>query len=157
MHEGVEGRFPYLNNEWINFTFSLPDEFKRRDGQSKFIWHKLSEKYFPQNYFIGQKKGFGVPNDFLMKSKKINQLFSKAILDLKNRDIIRTDIDSILEKINLQESFALKMYLLSLNLWNSPDKQYLVAVFSKVKYLLLLLMLIFFLLCIGTSRICITK
>ena len=117
MHEGVEGRFPYLDNEWLNFTFSLPDNYKRRDGQSKFIWHKLSEKFFPKNYFLGQKKGFGVPNDFLMKSKKINLLFSSAIMQLKNKGIIRSDIDFILEKINPQEVFSLKMYFLSLNMW----------------------------------------
>jgi hypothetical protein len=117
MHQGVEGRFPFLNDNWINFTFWLPDEFKRKDGTSKLIWHELSKKYFPPNYFQGPKKGFGLPNDLLEKSSKLQYLFDVSINNLIMRGVVVPDIGQILKKINSSEVLSLKLYLLSLSMW----------------------------------------
>jgi len=117
MHQGVEGRFPFLNSDWVNFTFWLPDEYKRKNGFSKKIWHDLSNKYFPKNYFRGQKKGFGLPNDLLSKSIKLKNLFEISINQLIAKDIIKSDVRQIFKNINPNEAMSLKLYLLSLHMW----------------------------------------
>ncbi len=117
MHQGIEGRFPYLSREWIEFTYSLPDYLKVNKGQNKWILHKLSEKFFPKDYFRVVKKGFGVPNDFLSKSKKFAKLSEVSTLNLVKKNIIRKDIGQILDKISDDESFTLRAYLVSLDLW----------------------------------------
>lgn len=117
MHEGIEGRFPYLNSEWIKFTYFLPDHLKVHKEQNKWILHKLSEKFFPKDYFRVVKKGFGLPNDFLSKSKKFSNLSEVSLQNLIEKNIIREDIGQILDKISCDESFALRAYLVSLDLW----------------------------------------
>jgi asparagine synthase (glutamine-hydrolysing) len=119
MHQGVEGRFPFLNSDWINFTFWLPDEYKRKNGLSKCIWHELSKKYFPPNYFRGQKKGFGVPNDLIANSSKLKNLFQISINQLIAQDVIKHDVNQILKKMYPNEALSLRLYLLSLSMWLS--------------------------------------
>ncbi len=76
MVEGIEARVPFLDIDLVNFSKQIPDHYKVRNGQTKYILKKVSEKYLPINLIYRSKTGFGAPV----------------------RDIIKNDLDRIKKK-----------------------------------------------------------
>lgn len=73
-----EVRVPFLSHELVNFVFSLPDNFKLKDGWTKFILRKSMEKTLPSEitwrrekigYEPPQKKWLATP---LLREKVVN-------------------------------------------------------------------------------------
>jgi asparagine synthase (glutamine-hydrolysing) len=69
MHSSIELRSPFLSHELIEFVFKLPNEFKLRDGFTKYILRKVAaESPFSKAQNIiwsTEKKGFVTPfSDF---------------------------------------------------------------------------------------------
>jgi asparagine synthase (glutamine-hydrolysing) len=61
MANGIEGRVPFLDAEVASFAFSLPDRFKVRDGQGKWLLRRWLEQTLPAAQPFAPKKGFTVP------------------------------------------------------------------------------------------------
>src|SRR6218665_247816 len=61
MAHSLEGRSPLLSKELLEYTPSLPDAFKVRGGQTKFLLRKLAEKYLPSELIHLPKRGFEIP------------------------------------------------------------------------------------------------
>lgn len=61
MSVSLETRVPFLDPNVINFSASLPLEFKIRDGVSKWVLREVLYKYVPQELVERPKMGFGVP------------------------------------------------------------------------------------------------
>ena len=52
---------PFLNHKVVEFAFSLPNEYKIRDGISKWPLRQVLYKHVPQALIERPKRGFGVP------------------------------------------------------------------------------------------------
>jgi asparagine synthase (glutamine-hydrolysing) len=61
MAEGVEVRVPFLDPDLLAFAWSLPDDMKHRNGQSKWILKKAMEPLLPPSIIHRPKVGFGAP------------------------------------------------------------------------------------------------
>jgi len=66
MTSGVEGRAPFLDVDVINFGLSLGDEWKSRNGTSKYVLRKLAERRISGEHASLPKRGFGGGNDNML-------------------------------------------------------------------------------------------
>lgn len=63
MAVSLEARVPILDHEVFTFAWSLPQHFKLREGQTKWILKKLLCRYLPVDLVYRPKMGFSVPID----------------------------------------------------------------------------------------------
>jgi asparagine synthase (glutamine-hydrolysing) len=63
MAVGLEVRAPLLNDRIIEYSASLPEALKYRNGRGKYLLRKLLARYVPTELFERPKMGFGVPID----------------------------------------------------------------------------------------------
>ena len=61
MSVSLETRIPFLDLDVIEFSASLPIEFKIRNGLSKWALREVLYKYVPKDLIERPKMGFGVP------------------------------------------------------------------------------------------------
>jgi asparagine synthase (glutamine-hydrolysing) len=61
MHCGLETRSPLLDHEVIEFCAVLPVGLKVRGRTGKYLLKHLAERYFPREFVLRRKMGFGVP------------------------------------------------------------------------------------------------
>ena len=61
MAHSLEGRSPLLCKALLEYVPSLPDHFKIRGSQTKYLLRKLAEKYLPADLIHQPKRGFEIP------------------------------------------------------------------------------------------------
>jgi asparagine synthase (glutamine-hydrolysing) len=61
MAVGVEVRVPFLDKELVEFAYNIPDQFKQKGSEGKWILKKALEGYLPQDVIYRPKTGFGAP------------------------------------------------------------------------------------------------
>lgn len=61
MAAGVEVRVPFLDLDLVEFAAHLPDRFKQRGREGKWILKKAMEPYLPHDVIYRPKTGFGAP------------------------------------------------------------------------------------------------
>lgn len=61
MAHSVEYRAPFLDHHIIDFAFSLPDDYKIRRRQNKFIWRQLAQRHLPAEVTQRPKQPFYLP------------------------------------------------------------------------------------------------
>ncbi|CAN1537792.1 AsnB Asparagine synthase (glutamine-hydrolyzing) [Caulobacteraceae bacterium] len=61
MANSLETRAPFLDRRVVEFAWTLPLEFKIRDGKSKWILREALSTYLPRELFERPKMGFGIP------------------------------------------------------------------------------------------------
>ncbi|MBI5857839.1 MAG: asparagine synthase (glutamine-hydrolyzing) [Sphingobacteriales bacterium] len=61
MAHSLEGRSPMLSKELLEYITSLPDSYKVRGGNTKYLLRKLAEKYLPAELINQPKRGFEIP------------------------------------------------------------------------------------------------
>lgn len=63
----IESRVPFLDYRLLEFIFSLPDNFKIRDGQTKFVMRQALKGILPEKIRNRQDKiGFATPEEVWM-------------------------------------------------------------------------------------------
>jgi asparagine synthase (glutamine-hydrolysing) len=102
MAHSLEGRSPLLSKELLEYIPSLPDNYKVRGSQTKYLLRKLAEKYLPAELIHQPKRGFEIPlkkwvdnelsaliADYLFSYNGYSKNFVKSsfIKDLWNRKI----------------------------------------------------------------------
>lgn len=63
MSVSLETRIPFLNHKLVEFTNSLPLDYKVRGKTSKWILRKLLERHVPNELINRPKAGFAIPLD----------------------------------------------------------------------------------------------
>jgi len=61
MAASLELRVPLLDHKLLEFSTALPDSYRLRDGQGKYLLKKVMESYLPQQIIYRKKRGFPVP------------------------------------------------------------------------------------------------
>ncbi|PND37780.1 asparagine synthase (glutamine-hydrolyzing) [Paucibacter aquatile] len=61
MGVSLEGRIPFLDHRVYEFAWSLPMNYKIRDGQSKWLLRRLLDRHVPRSLMERPKMGFALP------------------------------------------------------------------------------------------------
>ncbi len=63
MKYSLECRCPIMDTKVMEYSFSIPHEYKFKDGDKKHILKDIAYDYIPKDLLDRPKKGFGVPMD----------------------------------------------------------------------------------------------
>lgn len=69
MAHALEIRSPLLDQDVIEYAWTLPFEMKRKKGQGKWILRELLKKYYPNYDFNRPKQGFSIPHGRWLKDE----------------------------------------------------------------------------------------
>ena len=61
MAVGLEVRVPFLDKDLIEFASHIPNKYKQRGHEGKWVLKKAMESYLPKDIIYRPKSGFGVP------------------------------------------------------------------------------------------------
>ena len=75
MAVALEVRVPLLDHRVVEYTATLSDNLKYRNGVGKYLLKKLLAKYLPVHLFERAKMGFGVPIDRWFRNELKDLLF----------------------------------------------------------------------------------
>lgn len=79
MANSLETRSPLLDYKFMEFTASLPSNFKLRGYITKYIFKKALEKYLPKKILYRKKMGFGIPFTHWFKDKLKNYVYETLL------------------------------------------------------------------------------
>ncbi|MEO5563696.1 MAG: asparagine synthase (glutamine-hydrolyzing) [Chitinophagaceae bacterium] len=93
MAHGREVRLPFLSHQLVEFIFSLPSNFKIRDGWTKWLLRKTMDKKLPdQITWRKDKTGFEPPQHAWMQHQKIKEMIQEARKKLVNEKILHENV-----------------------------------------------------------------
>jgi asparagine synthase (glutamine-hydrolysing) len=61
MSTSLEARVPYLDRDLVEFTMDIPEGWKTKNGESKYLLKKAVEDLIPKDIIYRKKMGFGAP------------------------------------------------------------------------------------------------
>jgi asparagine synthase (glutamine-hydrolysing) len=93
MAHGCELRLPFLSHELVEFIFSLPANFKIRDGWTKWLLRKSMDKKLPAEVtWRKDKVGYEPPQKQWMENKDLQDLIHEAKKKMVNRNILKKNV-----------------------------------------------------------------
>ena len=81
MFYSLETRIPLLDADVMEFAWSLPDEYKMSNGETKRILKHLLYEYVPEDMMNRPKKGFSVPVSIWLKDGQMRQWAETVLAD----------------------------------------------------------------------------
>lgn len=83
MKNSLEARVPFLDSKIVEFAYRIPNNFKIKGNNKKYILKETFKKYLPSETINYKKQGFGVPVDYWLKNELKTEMIS-----LMNQDFI---------------------------------------------------------------------
>ena len=127
MAHSIENRVPFLDNEVVAHSFSIPENYliKRKSPEAinteKYIVKKMAASVFGNDFAFRDKMGFGIPiREFMSKPAFNNYLKEVLLPGLKKRNLFNTTrIGYWISNINTIKSSELDALwvLVSLEIW----------------------------------------
>jgi asparagine synthase (glutamine-hydrolysing) len=120
MAHSLESRSPLLDHEFMEFTSTIPMDFKIRQGNKKYIFKQAVREFLPAELLTRPKKGFGIPIHEWFRGElrefAADHLLSKSATA---RGTFRTaEIESLLQRHNQGENLGYYIWMfLSLEEW----------------------------------------
>ncbi|AYO56923.1 asparagine synthase (glutamine-hydrolyzing) [Chryseobacterium sp. 6424] len=87
MSASLEGREPLLDHRILEFAATLPEDYKYRAGEKKYLLKQIVHQYVPANIMERPKMGFGVPVKSWLEnalSEKLDYYLSEAFITRQN-------------------------------------------------------------------------
>ncbi len=85
MAHSLEYRIPFLDHRVIEFGFSLPNEWKWRGKEDKWIWRQLAEKRLPKRLTQRAKQPFYFPAPSFEERGEFRDLIHDSLSRLEQR------------------------------------------------------------------------
>jgi asparagine synthase (glutamine-hydrolysing) len=118
MAHGCEVRLPFLDHNLVEFIFSLPSDFKIKQGWTKWVLRKsVNDKLPAEIAWRKNKIGFEPPQQQWMQNKTIQNMIRECRKKLAEEKIIKPDV--VDRPVNATPSYSAGNY----------DWKYLVAGF----------------------------
>lgn len=111
MKYSLECRCPLLAYRIVEYSFRLPQKYKYKSGNKKYILKGLLYEMVPQKLLDRPKKGFGVPLAKWMRGELYDQLMRYADIDILKRQ-------GIFEPCKIHE-FINRLLVSEVSLYNS--------------------------------------
>ena len=93
MAHGREVRLPFLDHELVEFIFSLPANFKIRNGWTKWLLRETMKDKLPNEIvWRKDKTGFEPPQEQWIKNDKISELITDAKKILVDEKILKPEV-----------------------------------------------------------------
>jgi len=93
MAHGREVRLPFLDHELVEFIFSLPANFKIRNGWTKWLLRETMKDKLPNEIVCRKDKtGFEPPQEQWIKNEKIQELITDAKQILVDEKILTPEV-----------------------------------------------------------------
>lgn len=98
MASSVEARVPFLDHHVVEYALMLEQEFKYKQGQTKYLLKKVAEQFLPHDIIYRQKVGFNAPTtDWFMKGTYFKSYFYDLLASKRGKhEFLNIDV---LEKI----------------------------------------------------------
>jgi len=122
MRFSLEGRFPFLDHQLIEWSFQIPSHFKIKKNHpqfQKYILRTLAKKYIAPKCLKMPKRGFGLPVGRWMK-KELKEFTENSLKNLKKREIFNNnEIDNLYHifKQNPPQLYKKIWHLVMTELW----------------------------------------
>ena len=94
MAVSLETRVPMLDRDVVEFAWTLPLAFRRKDGVTKKILRDVLYRYVPREWMERPKKGFSIPLHKWLKEPELRE-WAEDLIDKKRLDeqgILDTDV-----------------------------------------------------------------
>jgi len=100
MANSLEARSPFLDHKFVEFTASLPWDWKLRGLDTKFILKETFKNFLPAKILRRKKQGFGIPlgqwfrnqwKDFLQETIFSSKAISRNYFNIKNLKVLVED------------------------------------------------------------------
>ncbi|MEP6997527.1 MAG: asparagine synthase-related protein, partial [Betaproteobacteria bacterium] len=119
---GVDVGFPLLHDSVVDFSATLPADFKLRGTRLRYFFKEALRDFLPEATIAKKKHGFGLPTGvWLRDDPRLHQLAGDALSDLRHRRIF---LDGLLDQLmarRLQEHAGyygtLVWVLMMLEMW----------------------------------------
>jgi asparagine synthase (glutamine-hydrolysing) len=123
MSVSLESREPLLDHRLLEFVAQLPDNFKYRDGEKKWLLKEIVHKYVPKKEMDRPKMGFAIPIESWLANElrpQVEYFLSEDLIRKQGlfawEPIYRLKTDFL----NGKREFGVKIwYLLSFQMWYS--------------------------------------
>jgi asparagine synthase (glutamine-hydrolysing) len=101
---GISVGFPMLDSALLDFSLTLPDNYKLRGLKLRWFFKEALRGFLPDEILTKKKQGFGLPfGVWLTKNPKLFELANDSLQTLAQRGIVRPEFIQTLLKHRLQE------------------------------------------------------
>jgi asparagine synthase (glutamine-hydrolysing) len=118
MSVSLEGREPFLDQHIIEWVAKLPNHYKIRNGNKKYLLKEIVHRYLPKEMMDRPKAGFAIP---------IDEWFSKELAEYFSIYLNKTYLDK-------QGIFNSDLVLLWTSLYQSGKKEYMTQLWNILMF-----------------------
>ena len=88
MAVSLETRVPMLDKDVVEFAWTLPIDYKKKDGVSKKVLRDVLYRYVPKEMMERPKKGFSIPIMKWLKEPEVKRY-------LADSDLVHSDVSGM--------------------------------------------------------------